>query len=303
MNLDFTYPNENLAQIVALQSDFLNQHNIKLFVKTDYLIHPQIAGNKWRKLKYNLDFAKKTNKKTLLTFGGAFSNHIYATAAAGKVFGFDTIGIIRGEEIKELNLTLDFAQNTCGMKLIFVDRATYKIFTQEKNYTNLSKIIENYKPESILILPEGGTNELAIKGCEEIVSQQDFKKFDFICTCVGTGGTTVGIIQSSQNQSHIIGFSCLKGDFLKHDVANLISQSNAKNYTNWEIITDYHFGGYAKKTSELNQFISDFELQFQMPVEFVYTGKMFFGIFDLIKKGYFKPNTSILAIHSGGLRV
>lgn len=296
------FPDEKNAKIVAISNDFLSNRGIKLFVKCEYLIHPQLSGNKWRKLKYNLEYAKTKNFKTILTFGGAFSNHIYATAAAGKIYDFNTIGIIRGEKMSKLNSTLEFAEKYCEMKLFYADRTLYRNITQHKNYGSLSDIISNIELETTYILPEGGTNNLAILGCEKIVTENEFDYFDYICLSVGTGGTMAGVITASQNQSKILGFSSLKGNFLKNDIVNLLLNTKAEKFSNWEINTDYHFGGYARKNTELTTFITDFESMFNIPIEFVYTGKMFFGIFDLIKKGFFKDNSTILAIHTGGLR-
>ena len=145
------------------------------------------------------------------------------------------------------------------------------------------------------MIPEGGDNELGVKGCEEILTVED-EKFDYICCAVGTGGTVAGLINSSSDNQKVIGFSALKGDFLKDDVAALVTK------TNWEIQTDYHFGGYAKITSELITFMNAFKSETGIVLDPIYNGKMMYGIYDLIKKGYFPKNTSILAIHTGGLQ-
>lgn len=287
-------PNEKKAEIVEIYSPLFLDKQVNLFVKKEYLIHPYISGNKWRKLKYNISYFKNSHFHKILTFGGAFSNHIYATAAAGKIYHIPTIGIIRGERVS--NHTLDFAENICGMKLIFVNRTLYKELTQNINHSFLDDYKECY------ILPEGGSNELAKNGTEEIITQNQIEYFSHICTCVGTGGTISGIIQAADNQSNILGFSVLKGIDWEQELQKFFSSKPLSNYTKWEIKNDYHFGGYAKKTIELEQFISDFEKQFKIPTEFVYTAKMFYGIIDLVKKDYFEPNSKILAIHSGGLR-
>ena len=267
----------------------IEKSGVNLFVLRLDLIHPTISGNKWYKLKYNLEEAKKQKKETLLTFGGAFSNHIASTAAAGKEFGFKTIGIIRGEELNEdENKTLRFAKE-CGMELHFVSREDYK---EKKIPNSLTQQLNNF-----FLLPEGGTNELAVKGCAEIVSHIDIS-FDFVCCPVGTGGTIAGIISSLKEKQKAIGFSVLKGaEFLKGEIEKLIPKKN-----NWELNFDYHFGGYAKHAPELLKFISDFEKQNGIPLEHVYTGKMMFGIYDLIKKKYFPKNSTIVAIHTGGFQ-
>jgi 1-aminocyclopropane-1-carboxylate deaminase len=267
-------------------------NGIELFIKREDLLHPVISGNKFRKLKYNLLAAKHQNKKILLTFGGAFSNHIVAVAGAGKEFGFETIGIIRGEELQEKineNPSLAVAQQF-GMKFVFVSRDAYRL---KETPEFLEKMQSQFG--DFYLLPEGGTNELAIKGCEEILIEPD-SEFSYICTSVGTGGTVSGIINGSSSHQNIIGFSSLKGDFLQKDIAKFANQKN------WTINCEYHFGGYGKVTSELIEFINSFYIQYEIPLDPIYTGKMMFGILDLIQKDFFPPNSKILAIHTGGLQ-
>ena len=263
-----------------------------LYIKLDYLNHPHISGNKYRKLKYNLLEAKRLNTYTLLTFGGAFSNHIAAVAAAGKAFGFKTIGVIRGEELADKipdNSTLAFAKQQ-GMHFHFISRETYRHKTSESFIEDLK-----LKFGDFYILPEGGTNALAVKGCKEILTEAD-KSFDYICCAVGTGGTISGLINSSLPEQKILGFPALKGDFLREEI------SKFANTSNWELITEYHFGGYAKINNELISFINSFKETYKVPLDPVYTGKMLFGIFDLMHRGYFPEGSKILAIHTGGLQ-
>lgn len=268
------------------------QQNIQLFIKREDLLHPHISGNKYRKLKYNLLQAKHQNKKTLITFGGAFSNHIAATAYAGKVKGFSTVGIIRGEELVHqvnTNPTLRFAKS-CGMDLVFVTRADYK----QKNSPAFIEDLKSKYKESYII-PEGGTNALAIKGCEEILEPND-KSFDYVCTAVGTGGTISGLINASYPHQKILGFPALKGAFLQQDICKFVKKRN------WELIQDYHFGGYGKINQELVTFINTFKDTHHIPLDPLYTGKMVFGVLDLISKNYFKPKSKLLIIHTGGLQ-
>ena len=256
------------------------------------MLHPYVSGNKFRKLKYNLTQAKSENKKTLLTFGGAFSNHILAVAAAGKEHGFKTIGIIRGEELKDKiaeNPTLKKAQDL-GMVFEFLDR---EIFREKRSPKFIQQLVEKF--EDFYLIPEGGTNELAVKGCEEILTVTD-EKFDYICCAVGTGGTISGLINCSKNSQQVLGFQALKGDFLREDICKFVSKSN------WDLITDYHFGGYAKVSEELILFINDFYQKHKVPLDPIYTGKMLFGVMDLINKNYFPDNSKILVIHTGGLQ-
>lgn len=270
----------------------LSQKQISLFIKREDLIHPFISGNKYRKLKYNLIDAKIKKHQTILTFGGAYSNHIAATAYAGKENGFQTIGVIRGEELEskwQNNPTLVFAKNY-GMQFKFVTRDWYR----DKNSKEaLQEITDQFG--SVYMVPEGGSNLLAVKGCEEILNEND-ANFDVITTCVGTGGTIAGIINSAKEHQKVIGFPALKGDFLTKDICKFAPESG------WELQTDYHFGGYAKVSKELIYFINDFLQQTTIALEPIYTGKMMYGLLDLIAKDYFKPGTKILAIHTGGLQ-
>ena len=266
--------------------------SISLYIKREDLLRPNISGNKFRKLKYNLAQAKSENKETLLTFGGAFSNHILAVAAAGNEQGFRTIGIIRGEELADkisenptLQKALDF-----GMVFEFVGREVYREKASPKFIHQLAEKFGDF-----YLIPEGGTNDLAIKGCEEILTASD-GKFDYICCAVGTGGTISGLINCSKNSQQVLGFPALKGDFLREDICKFVSK------TNWNLITDYHFGGYAKVSEELILFINEFYQKHKIPLDPIYTGKMMFGVLDLINKNYFPENSKILVIHTGGLQ-
>ncbi|CAM4255557.1 1-aminocyclopropane-1-carboxylate deaminase/D-cysteine desulfhydrase [Gillisia limnaea] len=270
--------------------------NCSLFLKREDLLHSEVSGNKFRKLKYNLQEAKNQKKRLLLTFGGAFSNHISAVAAAGKMMGFETIGIIRGEELGKdpentfrENPTLRFAASQ-GMELRFVSRDEYREKDREHYIEKLKDQFGDF-----YLLPEGGTNAFAIQGCQEILSESD-KNFDFICCPVGTGGTISGIINSSEISQKVLGFPALKGDFLRAEISGFTSK------TNWELIEDYHFGGYAKISSELITFINEFHQKTNIALDPVYTGKMIFGIFDMIERSAFPENSRILAIHTGGLQ-
>ena len=265
---------------------------ISLVIKREDLIHPFVSGNKFRKLKYNLLQAKAENQSTLLTFGGAYSNHIAAVAYAGKENGFQTIGIIRGDELAdkiENNPTLKFAQE-CGMQFEFVSRETYRLKTEA---TFLEQLQQQYG--AFYLIPEGGTNAFAIQGCEEILTPED-ASFDFVACAIGTGGTISGLINSVLPHQKVLGFPALKGDFLQDEIRNFVRQDN------WELITDYHFGGYGKVTNDLIDWINRFYAQTQIPLDPVYTGKMVFGIVDLIAKNYFPENAKILLIHTGGLQ-
>ncbi len=266
--------------------------DIELTIKREDKIHPFISGNKYRKLKYNLIAAKQQNLDTLLTFGGAYSNHIAATASAGKEFGFKTIGVIRGDELADKiskNPTLTFAQQ-CGMQFKFVSRESYRKKTEPEFLSGLENEFGDF-----YVVPEGGTNELAIKGCEEILTKED-TVFDYICVPVGTGGTISGLINSAKEHQKVLGFPALKGDFLQKEIKLFTTKKN------WKLITEYHFGGYGKINSELITFINQFKEETNIPLDPVYTGKMLFGIIELISNDYFEKGSKIVAIHTGGLQ-
>ena len=266
---------------------------IELFIKREDKLHPIISGNKFRKLNYNIQEAKKLGHTTLLTFGGAFSNHILAVAGAGAEFGFKTIGIIRGEELENKiaeNPTLAKAQEL-GMQFYFVTRTAYRDKEEKMFVNHLQEMFGDF-----YLIPEGGTNELAIKGCEEILTDTDKAYFTHVACAVGTGGTISGLINSSGQNQQIIGFSSLKGAFLSDVIRNFVVK------TNWNINDSYHFGGYGKVNDELIQFLNSFYSQTNIPLDPVYTGKMVFGVLDLIAKAYFPSNSKILMIHTGGLQ-
>ncbi len=283
---------DQIAQQIPYQT--IQYKNIHITVKRLDQVHPQISGNKFFKLKYNLLAAQHAGMTRLLTFGGAYSNHIAATAYAGHLLGFKSVGIIRGEELanKPLNPTLSNAEQF-GMRLVFVSRDVYR---QKQQAEYLSELVTEF-PEHYVI-PEGGTNALAIQGCKEILTQHDQDNFDVICCAVGTGGTITGIIEASQPHQHVLGFSALKGKFLQQEVAQLLTEPKS----NWRVIDDYCQGGYAKTTPELLQFIKDFEHRYAIPLEHIYTAKLFLGLFDLIDQQHFSAHSKILVMHTGGLQ-
>jgi 1-aminocyclopropane-1-carboxylate deaminase len=275
----------------------LNECKVELYIKREDQIHKEISGNKFRKLKYNVIEAKNQGKTTLLTFGGAYSNHILAVAAAGHLNNLQTIGIIRGDELAQ-NLPKVLAENSTlskahelGMKFDFISRSNYRMKDSTAFLTQLSN-----KYDTPYIIPEGGTNQLAIKGCEEILTNED-EKFDYICVPVGTGGTISGIINSVRKGQKVLGFPALKGDFLKDDIQKMVVSS-----TSWELISKYHFGGYGKYKPELIHFINEFKKNTEILLDPIYTGKMMYGIIDLIRTKVIDEGSKILAIHTGGIQ-
>ncbi len=276
----------------AIHLPILKKTGITLSIKREDKIHAFISGNKYRKLKYNLQEASKQKHTALLSFGGAYSNHIAAVAQAGELFGFKTIGIIRGEELADKvseNTTLTFARSK-GMKLVFVSREQYRKKNEQTFLESLNLPVDRF-----YTIPEGGTNELAVKGCEEILNEQD-KQFNYIACCVGTGGTIAGLTNATTAKQQVIGFPALRGDFLTNDIRKFVHRNN------WTLIHDYSFGGYAKVNRPLIEFLNEFYHLTGIQLDPVYTGKMMFGILDLIKNSYFKKGTNILAIHTGGIQ-
>ena len=273
----------------------------KLFIKRDDLLHPFISGNKWWKLKYNFQAARQFGYQTILTFGGPFSNHIVATAAAGKVYGFKTIGIIRGERPALSNKTIEFALNN-GTELHFIDRASYR---EKESAGFIDQLEKKFGP--FYLIPEGGANLAGVKGCAEMLEGVNFS-YNYICCPCGTGTTLAGLILSKKKEAKVLGFSALKGgEFLKVNVSDFLTAAerefpNISQDQNWEIITDYHYGGYAKVKPELIKFVQAFETRTGIPLDFVYTGKMISGIYDMGAKGFFKASDKILIIHTGGLQ-
>lgn len=278
--------------MLPINEDFITTDRVDPFCKNDVevytlrtdKIHPVVSGNKWFKLKFYLEDARKKNAKTILTFGGAYSNHIVATAYACNQEGFQSVGIIRGEEPKNYSHTLKDALNY-GMQLHFISRRDYK---KKKFQTDRSN---NY------IIPQGGYGSLGAAGIATL--QYEKQKFNWVCCSVGSGTMMAGIIKSKNKTADIFGVSVLKNNYdLEQDVFRLLDDKSEPININH----DYHFGGYAKYSDELIRFMNNFHQQTGIPTDFVYTAKLFYAINDLIGKEYFKKGSRILIIHCGGLQ-
>ena len=263
--------------------------NLALYLKRDDLIHPLISGNKWRKLKYILQDARLQHKTRLVTFGGAFSNHLLATAAVGASFGFKTTGFVRGEKVQ--NDTL-FMCSLLGMDLVFTDRESYQ---------HKQELFLNYFSDdpSAYFIDEGGASALAASGCAELVDELE-ETYDYIFCACGTGTTAAGIINGLTEKKLRTTFHAVpvfkNADWMRQEIEKYLLKEASFN-----VQTAYGFGGYAKTTPELLAFIKNFIAKTSILIDPVYTGKMLFAIFDLAKKGYFKPGSKILAIHTGGV--
>lgn len=260
----------------------INHEGYRLSMLRLDLLDPEISGNKWFKLKYNLRKARELNKKTILTFGGAFSNHIAATAAACHRLDFQSIGIIRGEESSQSNATLSGAKEK-GMQLLFVGREAYRQKEEEPYLLSL----EQRFPDAYII-PEGGDNALGQQGCEDILGPAT-QAFDHVFCAYGTGTTFNGLAKALQPHQRLSGIHVLKYEALS-------------NLPHTAILNDYHFGGYANHTQELLDFKTWFEMQFAIQLDYVYTAKLGYAVFDLIKQGKISKEENILIIHSGGLQ-
>lgn len=277
--------------LIPLVHSDLSAGGIEVFLKRDDLIDKEISGNKWRKLKYNLITAKSQGFDSIITFGGAYSNHIAATAAACGRFGFRSIGVIRGEELHAgSNTTLQKAQ-AHGMNFEFISREKYK------HRTDASWLNDMAKKYGAFIIPEGGSNAAAIRGVAEIIEEIN-RAFDVIVCPVGTGGTLAGLSSALNKDQSAIGFSCLKGEnFLEDAVQQLGATSSS-----FRIEHGYHFGGYAKFDGHLIEFINRFKSETGIPLDPIYTGKMMYGLFDQINNGKFDSKTRIICVHTGGLQ-
>jgi 1-aminocyclopropane-1-carboxylate deaminase len=279
----------SLAQVVPIQKKLYQQKEVTLQVLRLDLIHPIISGNKWFKLKEYLAAAKALHKKKIVTFGGAFSNHIVATAAAGRQNGFETFGIIRGERPAQLSHTLQQAQEL-GMQLFFIAREAYR----QKELPD-----EILQQEDVYIINEGGYGEKGAQGASTMLDLVNKQQFTHFAAAVGTGTMLAGLRHAAAEAQKVIGIAVLKNyTALEDDVWKLLPQPKGKI----KVLHDYHFGGYAKKSPALFQFMNDWFAQTGIPSDFVYTGKLFYALDDIIQHDYFEKGAQILAIHSGGLQ-
>jgi 1-aminocyclopropane-1-carboxylate deaminase len=266
---------------------------VRVWLKREDLIHPDLPGNKWRKLKYNLAAARREGSPTLLTFGGAYSNHIRATAAAGRHFGFATIGVIRGEEHLPLNPSLAYAVAN-GMRLTYLDRTTYR---DKHDPSLLAALRSRFGP--FYLLPEGGSNGPAVLGCAELVAEIDVD-YDLICCPCGTGGTLAGVAAGLPPGRRAIGFAALKGArYLNDEVSRLQHEAYGETRGDWRIDHDHHFGGFAKRPPDLAAFAADFTDRHGITLDQVYVAKMMYGLYALTEHGAFPNGTRIVALITG----
>jgi 1-aminocyclopropane-1-carboxylate deaminase len=283
INLEIFSPTQQI------KNNLFAEKGLKVFIKRDDLIHPIISGNKWRKLKYVLKSAQSQNKTHLVTFGGAYSNHLLATAAAAAKFGFKATGFVRGEQVD--NDTL-FLCRLHGMNLLFTDRESYR---------DKTALFAKYFGDDVdaFFIDEGGSSAEGVKGCSELIGELNDTYNHIFCAC-GTGTTAAGIINGITNHqlpSHFNAVPVFKnGGFIKYEIDKFLTIP-----ADYNLHTDYHFGGYGKSNAQLINFIKQFVAETGILIEPVYTGKMLYAIYDLATKDRFKPGDKILAIHSGGI--
>lgn len=278
--------------VESVQHPLLQEHKIRLYIKRDDRLHNIISGNKWRKLKFSLVDAINSGHDHLISMGGQYSNHLHALAYIGQQLNIKTTGLIRGEPAEKENRTLRDLRDW-GMHLEFISRSDFRTLRTYQQSDSLPA--SKYKG---YWLPEGGRSQLALKGIAELVDEIK-EPFDTLTLACGTGTTLAGIAEALPENKKALGFAALKGaSFLENDIQSLLVEDKP----NWTINHDYHFGGFAKKNDDLSAFIDSFEEQTNIPLEPVYTGKMLYGLFDLIKQNYFKPEERIIVIHTGGLQ-
>nr|WP_241248200.1 pyridoxal-phosphate dependent enzyme [Nocardioides sp. KC13] len=281
------------SPVVEIDDDRCAAAGVRVLLKRDDLIHPEVPGNKWRKLKYNIATAREHRYSTLLTFGGAYSNHIRATAAVGAYFGFSTVGVIRGEEHLPLNPSLQYAVSR-GMRLKYLDRATYRDKRSDAVVDALQREFGAF-----YLIPEGGSNAEAVRGCAEL-SEELEEAADVVFCAVGTGGTLAGLAAGAQPGQSVVGVPVLKGgEFLEDDIVRLQEQVYGTRTGSWRLECDYHFGGYAKRTPELDAFIDDFEERHSLKLDWVYEAKMMYALFDLVARHKVPSGSTVVALISG----
>lgn len=287
--------------IQPLNHPLFSEKGIHVSIKRDDLIHPEISGNKWRKLRLNVEKYKVGKYRGILTFGGAYSNHIAATASAGNILGIPTTGIIRGDELSEdSNETLKRAAEK-GMQLIFTSREEYALRYEKYYHEELRRRYGN-----VWIVDEGGANYYGVLGCVDIIKEID-EEPDYIITASGTGTTAAGLLLGTEN-TKVISIPVLKGGgFIRNEIGRLLKITGTDEamddyLSRLILLEDYHFGGYGKFTDELIDFINQSYKEFEIPFDQIYTGKMFYALVNLVEKGYFESGSNIVALHTGGLQ-
>jgi 1-aminocyclopropane-1-carboxylate deaminase len=284
----------NTISFDKLESDFLSEKGVFVTVLRLDKIHEEVSGNKLYKLHYFVEACLQTSHKTILTFGGAFSNHLVATSFLCKERRIKCVGIVRGEEPKALSHTL-LKCKELGMHVHFISRVDYKNIEEGEAIKNLQNTFGD-----CTVVPEGGFSIEGAKGASLIMNVLKDEKFSHICTCVGTATTLTGLLMNNENNAQIIAVPAIKN---MTDIGQRVQQLTNSSYSdNLSIFSDYHFEGYAKYNAELITFMNRLYTEYAIPTDFIYTAKMMFAIFDKIKNGYFAKGSNIVCIHTGGLQ-
>lgn len=275
--------------------DRFERHGVRLLLKRDDLIHPELIGNKWRKLAPNLERAAG---RTIVTFGGAYSNHLRATAAAGRLLGLPTVGVVRGDELAGRPLNPSLARCAAdGMRLHFVDRSTYRRKTEPEVLTSL---LDTVGAEDAYVVPEGGSNAAAVRGCRTLGEElRDHGGVDVVALACGTGGTLAGLAAGLGPGRRALGIPVLKGGFLGEEIRALQQEAFGGPRGEWQLDERFHFGGYARVPPELDAFAEDFERRHGVPVERLYVAKSLYALVALTEEGAFPRGTRLAAVVTG----
>lgn len=273
--------------------DRFARHGVRLLLKRDDLIHPELIGNKWRKLAPNLRAAAG---RPLLTFGGAYSNHLRATAAAGRLLGLPTIGVVRGQELADRPLNPSLSRCTAdGMRLHFVDRSIYR---RKTDPDTLAAVLRAADATDAYVVPEGGSNSLAVRGCQDLGTELR-DRADVVAIACGTGGTLAGLAAGLASDQRALGIPVLKGGFLEEEIRQLQRRAFGGRRGVWSLDDRFHFGGYARTAPELDAFATDFETRHGLPVEHLYVAKLLYGLVTLASEGTFPRGTTLAAVITG----
>lgn len=281
------------SPVQELSDDRFSRHGVRLLLKRDDLIHPELIGNKWRKLAPNLTAAAG---RSVVTFGGAYSNHLRATAAAGRLLGLATVGVVRGQELAGRPLNPSLARCAAdGMRLHFVDRSAYR---RKAEPDTLARVLRAADAEHAYVVPEGGSNTEAVRGCRAL-GEELRGRADVVALACGTGGTLAGLAAGLAPGQRALGVPVLKGGFLTADIESLQQAAFGGRRGDWWLDDRFHFGGYARVPDTLDAFAEDFERRHGVPVERLYVAKLLYGLVALTEEGAFAPGTTVVAVVTG----
>lgn len=281
------------SPLQEIRDDRFERHGVRLLLKRDDLIHPELIGNKWRKLVPNIEAAAG---RALVTFGGAYSNHLRATAAAGRLLGLSTVGVVRGQELADRPLNPSLARCAAdGMRLHFVDRTTYR---RKAEPETLDAVLRAAGTDDAYVVPEGGSNAEAVRGCRAL-GEELRGLADVVALACGTGGTLAGLAAGLAPEQRALGIAVLKGGFLTAGIQALQERAFGARLGTWSVDDRFHSGGYARTTAALDAFAEDFEDRHGLPVERLYVAKLLYGLLTLADAGAFPHGTTVAAVVTG----